>query len=47
MIGLYFSWLILLFGAQIAYAFQNRKAYLQDKLAENVNQPDVNSSRSG
>ena len=38
MIGLYFSWLILLFGAQIAYAFQNRKAYLQDKLAENVNQ---------
>jgi membrane protein len=38
MIGLYFSWLILLFGAQAAYAFQNRAAYLQDKLAENVNQ---------
>jgi membrane protein len=38
MIGLYFSWLILLFGAQVAYAFQNRSAYLQDKLAENVNQ---------
>ena len=38
MIGLYFSWLILLFGAQVAYAFQNRQAYLQDKLAENVNQ---------
>jgi len=38
MIGLYFSWLILLFGAQVAYAFQNRVAYLQDKLAENVNQ---------
>jgi len=38
MIGLYFSWLILLFGAQVAYAFQNRRAYLQDKLAENVNQ---------
>ena len=38
MAGLYFSWLILLFGAQIAYAFQNRKAYLQDKLVENVNQ---------
>ena len=31
MIGLYFSWLILLFGAQIAYAIQNR-------LADNVNQ---------
>jgi len=38
MISLYFSWLILLFGAQVAYAFQNRAAYLQDKLAENVNQ---------
>jgi membrane protein len=38
MAGLYFSWLILLFGAQIAYAFQNRNAYLQDKLVENVNQ---------
>jgi membrane protein len=38
MIGLYFSWLILLFGAQVAYAFQNRFVYLQDKLAENVNQ---------
>jgi membrane protein len=38
MIGLYFSWAILLFGAQVAYAFQNRAAYLQDKLAENVNQ---------
>jgi membrane protein len=38
MAGLYFSWLILLFGAQVAYAFQNRKAYSQDKLVENVNQ---------
>jgi len=38
MAGLYFSWLILLFGAQIAYAFQNRAAYLQDRLADNVNQ---------
>ncbi len=38
MVGLYFSWLILLFGAQVAYAFQNRKSYLQDKLVENVNQ---------
>ena len=25
-------------GAQVAYAFQNRRAYLQDKLVENVNQ---------
>jgi membrane protein len=38
MIGLYFSWLILLLGAQVAYAYQNRKEYLQNKLAENVNQ---------
>ncbi len=38
MIGLYFSWMILLFGAQISYAWQNRNAYLQDKLAENVHQ---------
>jgi len=38
MAGLYLSWAILLFGAQVAYAFQNRKAYLQEKLVENVNQ---------
>jgi membrane protein len=38
MMGLYFSWLILLFGAQVAYAFQNRRTYLQDKLIESVNQ---------
>jgi membrane protein len=38
MAGLYFSWVILLFGAQVAYAFQNRVAYLQDRIAENVNQ---------
>jgi membrane protein len=38
MISLYFSWAILLFGAQFAYAFQNRASYLQDKLADNINQ---------
>jgi membrane protein len=38
MIGLYFSWVILLFGAQVAYAWQNRQSYLQDKFVENVNQ---------
>jgi len=36
--GLYLSWTILLFGAQVAYAYQNRRAYLQEKQAENVNQ---------
>jgi len=38
MLGLYGVWVIVLFGAQVAYAFQNRDSYLQDKLAENVNQ---------
>jgi membrane protein len=38
MIGLYFCWLILLFGAQVAYAFQNRGTYLEEKQIENVNQ---------
>ncbi len=38
MMGLYFSWVILLFGAQVAYAYQNRKSYLQDKFMETVNQ---------
>lgn len=38
MLGLYAVWVIVLFGAQVAYAFQNRDSYLQEKLAENVNQ---------
>ena len=38
MIGLYFAWWILLFGAQIAYAFQNRTTYLEEKQTENINQ---------
>jgi membrane protein len=38
MMGVYFSWVILLFGAQVAYAFQNRSAYLLTRLADNVNQ---------
>jgi membrane protein len=38
MLGLYLCWVILLFGAQVAYAWQNRAAYLQDKIADNVNQ---------
>jgi membrane protein len=38
LIGIYFSWLILLFGAQVAYAFQNRQVYLQERKAEGVNQ---------
>lgn len=38
LLGLYFSWLIMLFGAQVAYAFQNRDVYLQEKKAESVSQ---------
>jgi len=38
MAGIYFSWYVLLFGAQIAYAFQNRALYFQERIAENVNQ---------
>ena len=38
MIGLYFSWLIMLFGAQVAYAYQNRAAYFEEKQVENINQ---------
>jgi membrane protein len=37
LVGIYTSWLILLFGAQVAYAFQNRQSYLQEKVAETVN----------
>lgn len=38
MAGLYLSWLFLLLGAQVAYAWQNRAAYLQQKLAERIDQ---------
>jgi membrane protein len=38
MIGLYFSWLIVLLGAQVAYAFQNRAIYAEEKQVENINQ---------
>ena len=38
LIGLYFSWTIVLFGAQVSYVFQNRRAYLQEKHAQSINQ---------
>jgi membrane protein len=38
LVGMYFSWLIMLLGAQIAYAWQNRDAYIQEKQAESVSQ---------
>jgi membrane protein len=38
MAGLYLCWLILLLGAQVAYAFQNRIAYLEERQVEAINQ---------
>ncbi|HWI58239.1 MAG TPA: YhjD/YihY/BrkB family envelope integrity protein [Bacillota bacterium] len=38
MIGLYFGWLILLLGAQVAYAFQNRATYFEEKQVEHIHQ---------
>ena len=40
MVGLYFSWMILLFGAQVAYAWQNRDAYVQARVTESASQHD-------
>jgi membrane protein len=40
MAGLYLSWAIMLFGAQTAYAFQNRKIYLLEKMIEDVTPRD-------
>ncbi|MCZ7635169.1 MAG: YihY family inner membrane protein [Verrucomicrobia bacterium] len=38
MIGLYISWIIVLLGAQVAYAYQNRRSYLEERQVETVNQ---------
>lgn len=38
LVGLYFSWLVMLLGAQVAYAHQNRRTYLQEKQADQINQ---------
>ncbi len=38
LLGLYFSWMIILLGAQVAYAYQNRLAYVQERQAESINQ---------
>lgn len=36
--SIYLAWLFLLFGAQVAYAYQNRAAYLQERVTENIHQ---------
>lgn len=38
MAGLYFSWLLLLFGSQVAYAYQNRRSHLSLRQTDRVNQ---------
>ncbi len=38
LVGLYFSWVIVLFGAQVSYAWQNRRRYFQERMTENINQ---------
>jgi membrane protein len=38
LIGLYFSWLIVLFGAQVSYAIQNHRSYLQQRAASRLDQ---------
>ena len=40
MAGIYLSWAILLLGAEVAYAYQNRKLYLQEKMIETINHRD-------
>jgi membrane protein len=36
--GLYISWLIVLFGAQVSYAAQNFRAYIQQRASERIDQ---------
>lgn len=38
MVGLYFFWMLLLFGAQTAYTFQNRRSYLAMRQVNRVHQ---------
>ena len=47
LIGMYISWMILLFGAQVAYAFQYRHACVQEKRIARVNQRGASSSHCG
>jgi membrane protein len=38
LLGLYFSWLIILFGAQISFAVQNFRLYFQERAARRIDQ---------
>lgn len=38
MAGMYLAWMVVLFGAQVAYAWQNRATYMEERQIETVNQ---------
>jgi len=38
LVGLYFSWLIVLFGAQVSFAAQNVRTYMQQRASEKIDQ---------
>ena len=38
LLGLYLSWMLVLLGAQVTYAYQNRQAYVQERKAETISQ---------
>jgi membrane protein len=38
LVGLYFSWLIILFGAQVSFAVQNVKTYFQERASRRIDQ---------
>lgn len=38
LVGLYFSWIIILLGAQVSYAAQNVRSYMQELLAARIDQ---------
>ncbi len=38
LVGLYFSWLIVLLGAQVAFAAQNVRTYMQQRAGEKIDQ---------
>jgi membrane protein len=38
LVGLYFSWLIVLFGAQVSFAVQNVRSYLLQRASERIDQ---------
>ncbi|MCD6338331.1 MAG: YihY family inner membrane protein [Verrucomicrobia bacterium] len=40
LVGLYMSWLALLFGAQTAYLWQNRRVYWQEQIAQSTGQEE-------